>query len=128
MKVIFLLLGLIAGGAATASELRDPMRPPQVSSRTHARLAARPAVPELSAVITRNDGGRMVRKAILDGHWVRTGAKVGGGVVESISNDGVRWVRRGKAHELRLQNASPSFKKVTAEPPRAGNGVPDHAS
>ena len=111
----------------TAAELRDPMRPPQTSSRHRSHGIARPAIPELSAVITRNDGGTVTRKAILDGRWVRPGAQVAGGIVQSISSDGVRWVRRGKVHELRLTNASPSFKKVTADPPRAGNGVPDHA-
>jgi hypothetical protein len=125
--LIIIIAAALLCAPAAAGELRDPMRPPQTSSRSARHVAARPQVPELSAVFVRNGPTGAVRKAIVDGRWVRPGDQVAGGRVESISRDGVRWVRRGKAHELRLQAAAPSFKKVTAEPPRPGNGVPEHA-
>jgi hypothetical protein len=131
MKAPIVIIAALLAGSAAATELHDPMRPPQVASRAGAHAVARPGVPHLSAIFVRNDRAGAVRKAILDGRWVRPGDEVAGGRVESISRDTVRWVRRGKPHDLHLpgrsNELSHSFKKVTADPPRAGNGVPEHA-
>lgn len=129
MKALLLIAALLWAYAAEAGEVRDPMRPPQARAH-HARHIARAPLPQLSAIFIRTDAsGERIKmsKAIVNGRWVRSGDTIGGGRIHSISSSGVRWVRRGKAHQLRLPGSSSRFKMPATDPPRAGNGVPNDA-
>jgi hypothetical protein len=121
----WLLTLILLSAIASAGTLPDPMRPAQ----RHAHLArhAQASVPVVSAVLIRKDatGKRGAqRKAIVDGRWVKPGDRVGRGRIQSITNDGVQWVHRGKVRDLRLSSAAISLKKLTADPPRVDTGVP----
>ncbi|MBS0613269.1 MAG: hypothetical protein JSS24_08875 [Proteobacteria bacterium] len=110
---------LAAGSAfAAGAPLRDPTRPPQPAV-AHTR-ATGPSVPVVSAILAR-DGtdGTKLRKAIVDGRWVRAGDEIAGGRIQAISADGVCWMRRGQVHELRVVNPNSIIKKPAAQPPGA---------
>jgi len=122
-----LMIALLNGAAvsaalATGMPLRDPTRPPQPAA-AHAR-AAGPSVPVVSAILARDGAdGAKLRKAIVDGRWVRAGDEIAGGRVQAISADGVRWMRRGQVHELRVTTSNSTIKKPAAQP-QGAKGVP----
>ena len=118
MKRAIALACVLISPLASAQSLRDPTRPPQPHAT--ARAAVRDQVPVLSAIFTRGDA----RTAIVDGRLVKTGDEVSGGSVNAISNERVRWSRKGIIHDLLLNTAVINFKKPAAAAPRVVNGAP----
>ncbi len=118
MRLPLVMIGILVASLAGAEGLRDPTRPPQ--PRAAARAVVRNQMPAVSAIFTRGTD----RKAIVDGRLVKAGDAIGGGRIEAVSADGIRWVRKGIAHELRMNAAAANFKKPAAGAPRVANGVP----
>ena len=118
MKVLIAVACLLMATAAVAVGLHDPTRPPQ--ARAAARAIVRDQLPRVSAVFTRGE----VRKAIVDGRLVKTGDDIAGGRILAVLGEGVRWVRKGVSHELKLPGAVANFKKPAANSPRVANGDP----
>ena len=119
MKRAFTLFCVMLASFAAAEGLRDPTRPPQPHAA--ARAAVRDQLPVVSAIFTRGDQ----RTAIVDGRLVKTGDVVSGGEVSAISNERVRWSRKGINHDLLLNAAVTSIKKPAAAAlPRVVNGAP----
>jgi hypothetical protein len=108
----FLSTAALFAAVAAADELRDPMRPPMPQSHSAAPVEAAPV---LSAVMNFSGG----RAAIFNGQLVHAGSVVGPYTIETIFEDGVQYRRANQTHELRLAHNSSSFKKPSAEPPRA---------
>ena len=118
MKRAIALVCVLISPLAAAQSLRDPTRPPQPHAA--ARAAVRGQLPVLSAIFTRGDE----RAAIVDGRLVKTGDEVSGGSINAISNERVRWSRKGIIHDLLLNTAVTNFKKPAAAAPRVVNGAP----
>jgi hypothetical protein len=98
----------LAAGAACAQALGDPTQPPAVLSAPAGAVAADPSEPAplqlQSILVSREAGGRRI--AVINGEVVRTGAKIGDAVVDSVGENTVV-LRRGKHKEiLRLFPAS----------------------
>lgn len=107
-----LTAAVLLTAGATADELRDPMRPPMPQNHSATPVEAAPV---LSAVM--NFSGD--RAAIFNGQLVHAGSVVGPYTIETIFEDGVQYRRANQTHELRLAHNSSSFKKPSAQPPRA---------
>ena len=101
--------------SALAGDLRDPTRPPLVSSGG----AVHEPVPVLSAVISSDTQ----RGAIVNGEFVRSGGKVGPFLIEEVLADGVRYRYAGRSQELHLPHALSTIRKPTAYPAPATSGV-----
>ena len=100
---------------APAGDLRDPTRPPLLSSAG----AVREPVPALSAVISSDTQ----RGAIVNGEFVRSGTRVGPFLIEEVLADGVRYRYAGRSQELHLPHAVSTIRKPTAYPAPAPSGV-----
>jgi len=99
-----------ACGAVSAQALGDPTQPPAVLAAPGGGVAAAPDPTEpaplqlQSILVSREAGGRRI--AVINGEVVRTGAKIGDAVVDSVGENTVV-LRRGKHKEtLRLFPAS----------------------
>jgi len=102
---------------SSASELRDPTRPPAVS--VGVPTAHEPA-PILSAIM----GAPSARVAIFNGHLVRVGSRVGEFLIEAVLEDGVRYRHAGTTQELHLAHSINAVKKPSSAAPRLPVGAP----
>jgi hypothetical protein len=89
------LAALLCSDLAYADTLSDPTRPPQAhsASEPETRSATR-----LEAILQNGDR----RVAIISGHVVREGDRIGDAVVEAILPQGVRLARGGRSELLAL--------------------------
>jgi len=116
MKRLILCGALLWAPLLSANETRDPTRPPKAS---HAPLRQRDAAPVLSAIFV--SGG--MRAAIFNGQFVRSGGSVGGYLIETVLDDGVRYRHAGLVQELHLPAGLPNIKKPAADLARTSSGV-----
>jgi hypothetical protein len=112
-----LILGWL-GWAVTAGgqAMRDPTRPPLTEIRT---TVAKEAPPVLSAVLNFNGE----RKAIFNGHLVRSGSTLGAYTIEAVLEDGVRYRHAGMTQILHMAHTVPTLKQSAATVARAPSGV-----
>jgi hypothetical protein len=107
--------------AANADELRDPTRPPTLPRHAAApHETAREIAPTLSAVLNFNGE----RRAIFNGHLVRSGSSVGGYTIDAVLEDGVRYRHAGLSRELHMAHPVSSLKTPAVDVLRASSGVP----
>jgi hypothetical protein len=100
MRRLFAILCFSLVSAASAGDLRDPMRPSGAAPATP--RAAAPASLRLEGVIA---GAEMV--AIVNGRVVRTGDVVASAKVIKIFAHGVRVLRAGRVQTLELTGTRP---------------------
>jgi hypothetical protein len=93
-----LLLTTLSAKAA-ADRLVDPTRPPQARNSS-----SEPSQDGLRVEAVLRSAERNL--AIVNGKIVRAGDRVGGVQIEAILADGISYVRDGKVHVARLQQAS----------------------
>ena len=105
LQSCFALLLLALGAHAAADGLADPTRRPG-GSRGPAPQARQ--FLRVEAVFSSADR----RLAIVNGKVVRAGDQVSGVRIEEILDDGVRYVRDGKTHTVRLRTASMPVRQV----------------
>jgi MSHA biogenesis protein MshK len=106
MKPVHLLVAALLSTSATANGLADPTRP------SHAPRAANPAATQPVRVegVFRSAERRL---AIVNGKVVRAGDRVAGVQIDEILDDGVRYLRNGKIHTVRLSPASMPVRQAT---------------
>jgi MSHA biogenesis protein MshK len=93
---------------AAADELNDPTRPPLLS---HPVAKAAPvAVQRLTAVLFSEDR----RVAVIDGHVLREGDRVGNAIIKQITNDSVTLNRTGRTEVMRLPKSTLQIKSSSA--------------
>jgi MSHA biogenesis protein MshK len=93
------VLLLAMSSQTLADRLADPTRPPQASRGQDAEM--RPGV-RVEAILRSADR----RLAIVNGRIVRAGDNVNGMQVEEILVDGIRYMRDGQTHIVRLRPAA----------------------
>ncbi len=96
--VLFALLAVLLLPLAAAQGLVDPTRPPDAplaGGDSGAGAGAARAAPQLQSVLVASSGRRV---AVVDGHTVRVGDKVGEASVAGIGDTSVT-LRRGKRIE-----------------------------
>jgi ribosomal protein L14 len=93
-RAVVCLLALAAGAAAAqAAQLADPTRPSATAAP-----AEREGGMHVEAIIVRATS----RVAIVDGHLVRAGDRIGDVVIEAVTPEGVRYSRGGHSAFARL--------------------------
>jgi hypothetical protein len=117
MKGLLCIGVLTLAWTANAEDLHDPTRPPL--AERHAAVPSESA-PTLSAVLNFNGE----RRAIFNGHLVRSGSAVGGYTILAVLEDGVRYRHAGQSLELHMPHPTSSIKKPAVEVLRASSGVP----
>lgn len=115
MKLLCLLMLACAVPGARATELRDPMRPPQRPA-AHGRTVV--GVPVVSAVFTRATHPA----AIVNGLLVHAGDRLGDYTIVALLEDGIRCRAHGVVSEHRLLAADLHIKKPVADAVRLANG------
>jgi hypothetical protein len=93
------LLLYMTAKAAAAGQLVDPTRPPQAQAISSPQPEHAVRVEAVLYSADRNF-------AIVNGKVVRAGDHIGTAQVEAILPDGVRYVRDGRTHVARLQQAA----------------------
>jgi len=114
MKALCMLVLACAALGSGATELRDPMRPPQ---RAVARSSAVAGLPVVSAVFI----GAKHRAAIVNGRLVHVGDRLGAYTIVALLDDGIRYQNGGVVREQRLV-ASDLHVKKPASVARLVNG------
>ncbi len=115
MKSLCLLVLACAVFGTGATELRDPMRPPQ---RAAARSGAVVGLPVVSAVFI----GATHRAAIVNGRLVHAGDRVGAYTIVALLDDGIRYQSGTVVREQRLLANDLHVKKPAASVARLVNG------
>lgn len=97
------LAALLAPGPIPATELHDPMRPPQARAKVPAK--ARPATPAPPGYVLESTlvGGQR-RSAVINGRAVQAGDRIPGARVLRIEADMVELDTGGKRLRLRTPN------------------------
>ena len=103
------LLLSMSAKAAAADRLADPTRPPQARSTTSG-----PTQDALRVEAVLRSADRHL--AIVNGKIVRAGDRIGTAQIEAILEDGVRYVRDGRIHFARLQQAAMQVRHPIASP------------
>lgn len=115
MKALCLLVFACAALGSNATELRDPMRPPQ---RAVARNSAVSGVPVVSAVFI----GATHRAAIVNGKLVHVGDRLGAYTIVALLDDGIRYQSGSVVREQRLVANDLHVKRPAASVARLVNG------
>ena len=115
MKALCLLVLACTVPGSGATELRDPMRPPQ---RAVARNGAVAGAPVVSAMFI----GATHRAAIVNGKLVHAGDRLGAYTIVALLADGIRYQSGSIVREQRLVASDLHVKKPTASVARLVNG------
>jgi hypothetical protein len=110
LRIFIAASASLVANAVLADQLFDPMRP---ASSVDASVAAT-AAGQIRVEAIVNDGDRKI--AIVNGHVVREGDRVGDATVESISSGAVRFNRGGHSELIALPTSKLEVRRTATLP------------